>query len=268
MYEGNRYVGEKALSIEPVVTGNYYYFTLEGLTAVQMNDTVTAHLCLTKDGNPYISSEDHYSIAKYAYSQLRGSASPSALKLLCADLLQYGSAAQKYKGYRTDALVDNDMSLDELLMMSDLQTVTFQNINETVDFPGQITVNWYGKSLDLNSKVGIKYIVDLSGYTGAPEELSLHLRYNDITGTEKTATVTGITEYLPNKNLYAFTFDGLLAAELRVPVEAWICQGNTTVSTTILYSPDTYGNNKTGTLSTLCRALVAYSDSAKAYFAS
>ena len=33
-----------------------------------------------------------------------------------------------------------------------------------------------------------------------------------------------------------------------------------------IYSPDTYGNGKTGTLGDLCRALFAYSDSAKAWF--
>jgi hypothetical protein len=46
-----------------------------------------------------------------------------------------------------------------------------------------------------------------------------------------------------------------------------IFDGEIPVSATLQYSPDTYGNNKTGTLLDLCKALFAYSDSAKAYFA-
>lgn len=43
--------------------------------------------------------------------------------------------------------------------------------------------------------------------------------------------------------------------------------GETPLSCTLQYSDDTYGNNKTGSLLTLCKALFAYSDSAKSYFA-
>jgi hypothetical protein len=50
-------------------------------------------------------------------------------------------------------------------------------------------------------------------------------------------------------------------------VSVQIYNGDTPLSATLQYSPDTYGNNKTGTLLELCKALFAYSDSAKAYFA-
>ena len=65
---------------------------------------------------------------------------------------------------------------------------------------------------------------------------------------------------------YAFSFDGLLAAELRSVVSVRILEGNAPLSCTLRYSADTYGNNKTGALGYLCKALFAYSDSAKAYF--
>ena len=65
---------------------------------------------------------------------------------------------------------------------------------------------------------------------------------------------------------YAFTLDTLLASELRTVVSVQIYAGETPVSSTMQYSADTYGNNKTGTMLDLCKALFAYSDSAKAYF--
>jgi hypothetical protein len=231
-----------------------------------MNDIVKAKVCMTDNGKAYTSNTDEYSIAQYAYSQLRKNGSAEALKLLCVDLLQYGTAAQRFKGYRTNALADSQMDLDELMLMTELKNVTFQNINETVDFPSQILVNWGGKALDLTSKVGIKYVVDLTGYSGNIADLNLRIRYTDSKGVVQTAVLTNMEEYRVEAGLYAFTFNGLLASELRTPLEAVVCQGDTAVSTTIRYSPDTYGNGRTGNLLTLCRALFAYVDSAKAYF--
>ncbi|MBR6825757.1 MAG: phosphodiester glycosidase family protein, partial [Oscillospiraceae bacterium] len=96
-YEGNERTGTKTLRIFPVESESYYYFTLDGLTAVQMNDTISSVLYGTKDGRPYYSPVDEYSIATYAYSQLNSATRPEALKRLCADLLRYGSKAQIYK---------------------------------------------------------------------------------------------------------------------------------------------------------------------------
>ena len=159
------------------------------------------------------------------------------------------------------------MTLTEVLLMSDLDAVTFQTVNELLPGDAQPTVTFAGKALDLNAKVGIKYIVDLQAYTGDLSTLTLHVRYTDATGTIRTAIVSRMEAYGKDE-LYAFTFDGLMAAELRTVVEATVYSGSTPLSHTLRYSPDTYGNHKTGQLLTLCKALFAYSDSAKAYFAS
>jgi hypothetical protein len=66
--------------------------------------------------------------------------------------------------------------------------------------------------------------------------------------------------------LYVFTLDALMAAELRAIVSAQIFAGDMPASCTLQYSADTYGNNKTGALLDLCKALFAYSDSARNYF--
>ena len=104
-------------------------------------------------------------------------------------------------------------------------------------------------------------------YAGDVSDLSLHVSYNDTTGSEKNMILTEAELYNGNLNYYAFTLDTLLAAELRSVVSVRIYAGETPVSYTLQYSADTYGNNKTGTLLDLCKALFAYADSAKAYFA-
>ena len=59
----------------------------------------------------------------------------------------------------------------------------------------------------------------------------------------------------------------MCSSDLRAVLSAQIYEGDTPVSHTLQYSPDTYGNNKKGDLLELCKALFAYSDSAKTYFA-
>ena len=74
---------------------------------------------------------------------------------------------------------------------------------------------------------------------------------------------------------YYFTLTGLTAVQMNDSIattlygvkDGHVYAGNIPVSATLQYSPDTYGTGKTGTPGILCKALFAYSDSAKAYFA-
>ena len=266
-YTGNTKTGTRIVTLYPVDRGNYYYFTLTGLTAVHMNDRVRSVLYGVKNGQPYHSPVDDYSVADYAYSQMDKASVGESLKILCADLLRYGAYAQIYKEYRTDALVDGAMTEEHKAYLSDISSVTFGYNNRTMDDVSNPVITWVGKSLDLNSKVALKFIFQIGNYTGAVEDLKLRVRYTDYAGNSKEQWVTGAEAYGNAAGRYAFTFDGLLAAELRTVVSAQVYSGTTPLSVTMEYSADTYGNNKTGALGTLCKALVAYSDSAKMYFA-
>jgi len=257
---------EEALRIDPVEKGYYYYFTLEGLTAVQMNDTLEATLYMEKNGRIYYSESDIYSIAQYAYTQLGKDTVADELKALCAELLRYGSAAQIFKGYRTNALADGAMTEEQRALLTELSTVTFGNTNRQLGDLNDPTAKWLGKSLILDSKVTLRYVVDLTACE-TMENITLRVRYRDYAGTEQTAVLTQAEPYGSVDGYYSFDFSGLLAAELRTVLQAAVYAGDTQISNTLEYSVDTYGNNKTGTLDTLCRALMAYSDAAKVFFA-
>ncbi len=257
----------QVVRIDPVLNGNYYYFTLTGLTAVNINDEVKATVHMTKDGQLYQSAVDTYSVAQYAYSQLSKAGNSEKLKSLCADLLRYGATAQIYKNYRTDALADSAMTEDQMAYLTDLDSVIFGNTNEQVSDLEAPTVTWAGKALNLESKVALKYIIDTTAYAGEVSDLVLRVSYVDGVGQEVKTTVTDLEIYNAGKNQYAFSFDGLLAAELRTVVSVAVYAGEIQVSNTLRYSADTYGANKSGVLGDLCRALMAYSDRAKAYFA-
>ena len=268
VYSGNTQTGTRSLTLAPELNGSFYYYTLTGLTAVNMGDVVTARLYMEKNGRTYISKTDTYSIAQYAYAQLNKSAASESLKSLCADLLRYGKEAQVYKNYRLDSLPDEAMTETHRAYLSNANTVAFGSTNETLADLKDPVITWAGKALDLNSKVSVKYIFNLGNYTGPLQDLSLKVDYVNHSGQSVSLTLTDPQVYDEAMGRYAFTFDGLLAAELRSVVEVAVYWGDTQLSQTLRYSPDTYANNKTGQLLTLCKALFAYSDTAKAYFQS
>ncbi len=257
---------EEALRIDPIDKGIYYYFTLEGLTAVQMGDEITATLHMAKDGRNYYWEADHYSVAQYAYTQLNKAGVDPKLKTLCADLLRYGARAQIFKGYRTDFLADANMTDAHKAYLSNMESVTFGSTNKVLNDLENAPISWTGKALDLESKVALKFVFDPANYQGDLSTLTLKVSYTDINGTPKSLSIKDPELYNPDMGLYVFTLDALLAAELRTVVSVQIFAGNIPVSCTLQYSGDTYGNNKTGNLLELCKALFAYSDSAKAYF--
>ena len=266
VYEGNIKVGTNTVRMQAVDNGYTYYFTLTGLTAVQMNNRISSVLYGTKDGQPYYSNIDDYAIADYAYSQLNKTNTSEKLRVLCADLLLYGTKAQIYKSYRTDALADQLMTEVHRSYLSDTESVIFANINVDLKDLSNAPISWAGKSLNLDSKVCLKFVFRTTAYMGNVADLNLRVSYEDRTGETRTLVLTQPEIYSETAQLYSFTVDALLAAELRSAVSVQIFAGDKAVSSTLRYSPDTYGNNKTGTLLDLCKALFAYSDSARAYF--
>ena len=267
-YAGEGKTETTTIRLEPVDNGNYYYFTLTGLTAVQMKDRIVSTLYGVKDGQPYVSPIDDYSIADYAYSQLSKAAASQSLKTLCADLLRYGTAAQIFKGYGMDNLADADMTEEQKAYLSDIEAISFGNTNTLLGDLENAPVTWAGKSLTLDSKVCLKFVFDPRNYTGEVANLILRVSYQDMTGATKTITLENPELYNAGRSYYAFTLDTLLAAELRTVVSVQVFAGDTPLSATLQYSADTYGNNKTGNLLDLCKALFAYSDSARTYFKS
>ncbi len=265
-YKNNAVIGSTTVKLYPTLKGSYYYFTYEGLNATNMNNMLAATLYGTKNGNAVCSAVDNYSVATYAYSQLGKANASDKLKTLCADLLRYGADAQTYKSYRTDALANAKMTAAHKAYLTDLNSVAFSNNDQYVSEITNPTVTWVGKTLLLDSKVTLRYVVNLANYSGSVEDLSLRVSYVDIEGNTKNVVIEDATLYKAGTKMYAFDFDQLRAAELRQVVSAAIYEGNTRMTSILQYSAASYGNGKTGNLLAVCKSLVAYSDSALAYF--
>ncbi len=266
-YTGNAQTGTSTMIVQPVDKGSYYYFTLTGITAVRMGDMVDAILHMTKGDVKYISSTDQFSVATYAYNMLNTS-KDSTMLTLCADLLRYGAEAQSYKKYRTDALVDAEMTETHRSYLSNTASLSFTSTDSFLGDLNSPTITWVGKTLDLGSKVGMKFVFNTTKYTGDLANLCMRVTYKGSTGDTKTVMLTDIEVYNAKNNYYAFTFYGLLASELRTVVDVAVFEKTTQLSESLRYSAETYAAKTGGTtLEALTRALFAYSDSAKAFFA-
>ena len=266
VYEGNEETGSTPLYLSPEQRGNYYFFTLNGLTAVQMGNRIQARLIMEAEEMQYVSPMDYYAIADYAYSQLSKDYTALKLKKLCAELLRYGAQAQIYKNYRTDALVDAQLSEEQKTYLADLSSVSFGQNNRILEDLESPVVLWVGKTLSLESRVVVKFVMDASKYTGDVNSLTLRVNYKDYAGVGTETVLYAPEIYNEAKGYYSFNLDTLPAADLRSILSVAVYDGDIQVSPTIEYSPDSYGNGKSGTLLSLCKALFAYSDCAKAYF--
>ncbi len=266
IYDGNTQTGTDTVVIEPVLDGIFYYFTMNGLNATQMNDNLEAVLYASRDSKTYASNVDVYSIGTYAYNQLAKDTTTATLKTLCAELIRYGAKAQIFKTYRTNALVDAKMTAAHMAMLTDLGDVAFGNNNTTLNDLANPAVTWAGKVLILDSKVTLRYVINPTDYSGQISDLSLSVTYVNLEGETVTEILSDAELYNASLNYYSFEFSALRAAELRTVLSATLYAEGKQVSPTLQYSMDTYGNNKTGDLLILCQALMAYSDSALSYF--
>ena len=264
-YDVTAEVAGKTYVLSGEEKGEYIYFTLTGLTAAMMNENVVAQLKAYIGDEVYTSPADDYSIATYAYTMMNRDNIPEAVKSLCANLLRYGAATQVYLDYNTDAPVDEEMTEEQKAYLRDLDTVEFgapYTIGTELTEPA---VTWTGRTLMLDSTVGVKFAVDASRFQGNPADLMLRVSYTGIDGEEKTLEVAPTANGEGSK-YWLFVIDSLNAAELRSVLTCQVFAGDEAVSQTMTYSADSYGNGKTGKLLDLCKALFAYVDEAKAFF--
>ncbi len=250
----------------PEIRGAYGYFTLEGLTAVDLTTELRATLHMFLGEEEFVSETDVYSVADYAYAQLNKAEASAELKAICANLLRYGAEAQSYKGYNTEAMADAAMTEEQKSYLTDLDTVVLENKAQTLaDLAGEDL--WAGKTLVLDSKITVKAIFNLNSYKGELADLKLRVSYTDYSGEAVELVLDGIEVYNAEAGLYSFDLDTLEAADMRTILNIALYAGEQQVSQTLLYSVESYCANKTGALGKLCKALMAYSDAAKAYFA-
>jgi transposase-like protein len=145
-----------------VPSSGRYMSQTDGIAAKEMGDTryYVAYVQYA-DGTYAYSDVLDYSPAVYARNKLSNADTDPRLKALCAAMLSYGAAAQAFFGYRTDALMNEDLSFEDLMLLTafgwdkltgavgcDKETVFnktegFSAISASVSFEGAFAVNYY-----------------------------------------------------------------------------------------------------------------------------
>ena len=261
---------EKTLTpVEYTIDGTAYYrFDYKEVSAKEIGDVLIAYLDFTKGEQKYNGEVDEYSLKEYAEERLAASSNDSFKRLL-VDLLNYGAAAQTYFEYKTDELVNADLTEDQKALSSN----KYEEITKVVS--DEDTGDYEAKITRKNIKFGnrIELLVATSFVEGDDlDGVRLKVAYTTASGSEAVGYVDGEDfVYRTDVNAYTAYFDGLKASEFRSVLELTLMRGDEKISMTVRYSLDTYAANrleasKDENYKELLKKTLIYSDSAKNYF--
>ncbi|MCM1222230.1 MAG: hypothetical protein NC548_47955, partial [Lachnospiraceae bacterium] len=151
------------------VQGDYYVFSFPGISPQMMGNDVTATLYAVykENGKEYSGQSKSMSVKEYSYKMLAAygsynNATYNKLKTLLVDLLNYGAQAQIYTNYKTNSLVNAELT-EQQKAWGTSSTPTLTNITDkeykTVSDP---TAVWNTAGLVLNNSVMVrgKFTVD------------------------------------------------------------------------------------------------------------
>jgi hypothetical protein len=143
-------------------TGRYMVST-DGISAKNMGDDIFMVVyAKTAEGELRYSDVITYSPKQYAMSRLEKSQDP-ALKALCVAMLNYGAEAQHYFGYKTDTLMNADLTEEQKAMVRGysaellanakavdaaqapdfVKTEGYGTMSATMSMDGSLTLNYY-----------------------------------------------------------------------------------------------------------------------------
>ena len=243
--------------------GNYYVFSYKGINPQLMNDKVTAVLHAKNSKDEYTSPEKVMSVREYAYTMLDKYSSDehSKLRTLLVDLLNYGSATQKYVGYQTDSLANSDLTATQKSWASK-DTKEFKNIRnydyKTISNP---TVQWNTCGLVLGNAIMFK--VKFTADNVENKTVEITLRNAKFTYDKNDFKANGDGTY------YVYCNE-LFAHEVSDEVLLTVYENGVPCSNTMLFSVESYArlvrDNYKGTpLDEMITTMMLYGNSAKEY---
>lgn len=230
-----------------VVDGKYV-FKFNNIAPHQMGDKVTYTISATYNGATVTSPAKEYSILDYCTWVFENS-SDAKLKTLATDLLNYGAAAQTYKDYNTEALVND--GIDQSVATADRTLVPVTLKGTEITDPA---VNWTGATLVLENAITVR----LKFTAASVEGLTVKINGEPV---EPVSAGAGVW--------YVY-YNGLNAAQLSQEIVAQVFNGDTAVSNTLTYSVESYAdyqvkNSSDANLIALVKAMMKYGDSADNY---
>lgn len=239
-------------------------FVFRDVPPSRINSTIKARLYGYSDGELVYGSQIEYSIARYCYNMLekRSSDEDAKLRTLLVNILNYGSAAQKYTSFNLSAPADENLTAVQRSWATpdiDHYESALDTSYKTVSAP---TVQWSGASLSLSSSILMNFVFKTNSVDG------LTVKVENADG-KVIGSFTSAEFANTDTDTYSVKFRGLKAGQLKDKVYVTVYKGDTAVSNTLQYSVETYAASKCGgsdqNLSDLLHAMMKYGTSAYAY---
>lgn len=243
--------------------GDYYVFSYRDVAPQAMNDNVQAVLYATYNDVLYNSEPVDYSVSAYAYAMLEkcGSNQYARLRTLLVDLLNYGAAAQIYQNYKTDDLVNADLT-DTQKSWASSQELNLTNVTDKAcDIVDNPAVEWKSVGLQLNNSVAVRY----KFATDNADDIQLKVACG------KSEWLYGAESFVDNGDgTYTFVFNDLNADKMQKDIYITAMSGDTAVSNTMRYSVESYAKQiqdsmPNSNLRKLTDAMMRYGISASNY---
>lgn len=253
--------GKETKITDYILDGDYYTFCFDNISPHQMNDKVYATIYATYNGEEYASATREYSVATYCYNMLERSYddTDAEFRTLLVDLLGYGSKAQIYVDYKTDELVDGNLTDAQKVWGTQTERKLVSVLNPTYETIENPTVLWRGAGLNLKESIKMRFILAADSIDGLNVKITCSGKNWTIPSKAFTLTSDG----------YEVLFDGLNVAQLSEEVYVTVYKDGTAVSNTARYSVESYAYAKQDSTNTklaeLVKAMMKYGDAAYNY---
>lgn len=238
-----------------VGTDGRYSFEFENVTPQHMGEPVDVTVTANYGDYSFSHTNSGYSVRKYCVNML-GKSTDSILRTLLADILVYGEKAQRYTGYKTDALVTDGVDLADASTYPGLSGLTEK-------FVGAADPNtfWKAASLHLRNNVTMNLFFCTDDTTNLSVKVSIDGR---------TETFTDFTQVEGQPGVYCVSFRDIMATEFGATVSAEFFRSGAKVGNTLKYTVNTYICSKQAdsdeTLANLVKVLYNYGVSALTYY--
>jgi hypothetical protein len=255
-----------------------YYSASQGIHAKYLGDTVYL-ACYAKlsDGSYVYTKLAGYSPITYATNQLKNSTN-TALKQLCAAMLNYGAAAQNYFGYKTDVLANSSLTAEQKNLPESYRADMVASAPTAPTAKQGIFANNKGFSVrkpavSFEGAFSINYFFT-PAYTPADGITLYYWTEADFNATDVLTVdnATGAIDMVIENGQYRADIEGIAAKDLSktVYVAAVYSDGTTTWTSGVLgYSIGAYCSSmakNTDAMAELAKATAVYGYHAKAYF--
>ena len=256
----------------------YYYSSSAGIAAKNLGDTIYfAVYARLKDGTYTYSNLVSYSPKTYAYNQLK-SGTPE-MKALVVAMLNYGAKAQTYFGYKTNALVNADLTAEQKALVSSYSSSMMDTVPlpDTTKLGSMVNNGGYASRYPTISFEGVFCINYYFKPSSTPRgNITMYVwnqeHYNSVTSLSKNNATMTINMTKTSSDEYVAVVDGIAAKDLDKGVYVSFCYSDGTTnycSGVVGYSIGTYCTSqasKTGSLAELAASCAVYGYYAKQMF--